>query len=155
MTVRITLSEEQCSAAARGQFVRVDLGLYAPVPEPTVEHAATRSALVGRVGGAWRAYANVCRHRALPLDLGQRTPMSEDGRFLLCGQHGALYDLGSGKCLSGPCVGLSLFAIPVRQDDVEPTSLLLDVGDGRRPPSEDDAERTVHFGTKADERGDR
>jgi nitrite reductase/ring-hydroxylating ferredoxin subunit len=128
VTVRITLSEAQRSAAVRGQFVRVDLGLETPVPEPTVEHAATRTALVGRVAGAWRAYANVCRHRALPLDIGQRTPMSEDGRFLLCGQHGALYDLVSGKCLAGPCPGLSLFAIPVRQDGAEPISLLLEVG---------------------------
>ena len=29
-----------------------------------------RGMLVGRVGDVWKAYANVCRHRALPLDLG-------------------------------------------------------------------------------------
>jgi nitrite reductase/ring-hydroxylating ferredoxin subunit len=51
--------------------------------------------------------------------------MSDDGRFLLCGQHGALYDPVEGVCISGPCVGLGLFAIPVREED--PASLLLDV----------------------------
>jgi nitrite reductase/ring-hydroxylating ferredoxin subunit len=136
MTVRVTLTDEQLSALAHGNFVRVDLGGHpnaaSPAGEPPAEpwpesnpQAPTRTALVGRVAGGWRAYANVCRHRALPLDLGQRSPMSDDGRFLLCGQHGALYDPAEGICVSGPCVGLRLFAIPVREED--PASLLLDV----------------------------
>ena len=55
------------------------------------------SLLVGQVAGAWKAYLNVCRHRAVPLDFGARSPMSDDARFLLCHQHGAIYRLSDGE----------------------------------------------------------
>jgi nitrite reductase/ring-hydroxylating ferredoxin subunit len=100
---RVVLSEAEREAIARGYFVRVG--------------GAWEGFLVGRVGDAWRAYANVCRHRALPLDLGARSPMSDDGRYLLCHQHGALYRLGDGKCISGPCVGESLTPVTVTEDE--------------------------------------
>jgi nitrite reductase/ring-hydroxylating ferredoxin subunit len=136
MSIRVRLTEGQLRALARGDFVRVELGPQGTATpaagEPPAQPGSTanpqafaRTALVGRVAGEWRAYANVCRHRALPLDLGQRTAMSDDGRFLLCGQHGALYDPAEGICVAGPCVGLALFAIPVRQEDA--ASLLLEV----------------------------
>lgn len=106
---RVELTREQCAQVARGRFVRVDLG--------EVDHAQgwRRSVLVGRVGGAWRAYDNVCRHRALPLDLGARSPMSDDGRHLLCHQHGALYCPGDGACVAGPCAGERLAAVAVAE----------------------------------------
>jgi nitrite reductase/ring-hydroxylating ferredoxin subunit len=100
---RVVLTEHQREEVARGHFVRVGPG---PV-----------TFLVGRVGDSWRAYANVCRHRALPLDLGVRSPMSDDGRYLLCHQHGALYRLDDGKCVIGPCAGEWLSAVPVTQDE--------------------------------------
>jgi nitrite reductase/ring-hydroxylating ferredoxin subunit len=59
----------------------------------------------------------VCRHRALPLDLGARSPMSDDGRFLLCHQHGALYRLDDGVCVVGPCAGERLSPVAVTEDD--------------------------------------
>lgn len=100
---RVVLSDAEREAIARGQFVRVG--------------GAWNGFLVGRVGEEWRAYANVCRHRALPLDLGAGSPMSDDGRYLLCHQHGALYRLGDGKCVSGPCAGESLTTVTVTVDD--------------------------------------
>ena len=100
---RVVLSEAEREAIARGHFVRVG--------------GAWEGFLVGRVGETWRAYANVCRHRALPLDLGASSPMSDDGRYLLCHQHGALYRLGDGKCVSGPCVGESLTPVTVTEDE--------------------------------------
>jgi nitrite reductase/ring-hydroxylating ferredoxin subunit len=69
---------------------------------------------VVRSGSLVRAYANHCPHAGFPLD-------SVPGRFLapgtslvLCGMHGALFDMESGKCVSGPCSGLSLRQLPVR-----------------------------------------
>jgi len=96
---RVVLTETQTAEVARGRFVRVG--------------PAFDGVLVGRVDGAWRAYANVCRHRALPLDLGARSAMSDDGRYLLCHQHGALYRLDDGRCVSGPCAGEALAAVPI------------------------------------------
>ena len=43
--------------------------------------------------------------------------MSDDGRYLLCHQHGALYRLVDGKCVSGPCVGESLTPVTVTEDE--------------------------------------
>jgi nitrite reductase/ring-hydroxylating ferredoxin subunit len=99
---RVVLTDAQRDAVARGGFVRVA--------------GAWEGFLVGRVGGTWKAYANVCRHRALPLDLGASSPMSDDGRYLLCHQHGALYRPGDGKCVSGPCAGESLQAVDVTEE---------------------------------------
>ena len=42
--------------------------------------------------------------------------MSDDGRYLLCHQHGALYRLDDGKCMVGPCAGEWLTAVPVTED---------------------------------------
>jgi nitrite reductase/ring-hydroxylating ferredoxin subunit len=105
MTMRVALSDVQREQVARGGFVRVN--------------AAGRSVLVGRVAGEWRAYKNECRHRALPLDLGALTPMSDDGRYLLCNQHGALYRLHDGACILGPCAGERLATVAVTEDGGE------------------------------------
>ena len=102
MTTRVTLTDEQRAEVTAGRFVRV--GTW------------TDAALVGRVRGAWRAYKNECRHRALPLDLGARSAMSDDGRFLLCHQHGALYRLEDGRCFAGPCAGMSLEALAIHEE---------------------------------------
>jgi nitrite reductase/ring-hydroxylating ferredoxin subunit len=50
----------------------------------------------------------------IPLDWVQNRFFSEDGRFLTCGTHGASYELETGKCVDGPCRGLSLFSLPVQ-----------------------------------------
>ena len=97
--MRVVLTETQAAEVARGRFVRLGLG--------------PQAVLVGRVVGRWRGYANVCRHRALPLDLGARSPMSDDGAYLMCHQHGALYRTDDGLCVSGPCAGEALEAVAV------------------------------------------
>ena len=102
MSARFVLTDPQRELIARGRFVRLG--------------PAFGGVIVGRVGGAWRAYRNECRHRALPLDLGGPSPMSDDGRYLLCHQHGALYRLDDGRCIAGPCAGENLAALTIRED---------------------------------------
>jgi nitrite reductase/ring-hydroxylating ferredoxin subunit len=98
---RVVLTVVQEREIARGRFVRVG--------------PAMQSVLVGKVDGAWKAYLNVCAHRELPLDLGAASPMSDDGEYLLCHQHGALYERADGLCVVGPCVGERLKALEVRE----------------------------------------
>ena len=43
--------------------------------------------------------------------------MDEEGNFLVCGQHGARFDLDTGKCFIGPCQGSALAAIKLVIDD--------------------------------------
>jgi len=59
------------------------------------------------------AYANVCRHIPLTLDLGDGDVMAVDRRHLLCHHHGALYRVEDGTCVMGPCDGSSLVKLDV------------------------------------------
>jgi len=100
--LRVTLTPAERAVVDAGRFVRVGPPWHGFV--------------VGKAGGQWRAYVNECKHHALPLDLGAKSPMSDDGRHLLCHQHGALYRMTDGKCVVGPCVGASLEAVGVVEE---------------------------------------
>jgi nitrite reductase/ring-hydroxylating ferredoxin subunit len=113
VTTRVPLTPELLRATERGRFVRIALEGARVV----VDDVVARTALVGRPGGgAWRAYANVCRHLAVPLDIGVDSPMAADGVSLLCHQHGARYRPADGYCVDGPCMGASLVAVPIVVD---------------------------------------
>jgi nitrite reductase/ring-hydroxylating ferredoxin subunit len=64
--------------------------------------------------GNYHAYVNRCRHMPTPLDFVRNEFLSDDGRFLQCYTHGALYDFATGECVAGPCKGESLYRLPVR-----------------------------------------
>jgi len=71
-----------------------------------------RQALVLRdASGLPRAYLNRCRHLPIPIDGGSGRYLSDDGRHLLCGTHGAHYRLDDGMCVEGPCEGKALTPI--------------------------------------------
>lgn len=67
--------------------------------------------------GELRAYLNRCEHLPIPLDGGSREFLDPSGTHLRCGTHGALYRLGDGLCVHGPCRGRSLARLPVRVED--------------------------------------
>jgi nitrite reductase/ring-hydroxylating ferredoxin subunit len=67
-------------------------------------------------GGSFYAYVNRCRHMSTPLDFVRDQFLSEDGRYLMCYTHGALYEPATGRCIAGPCKGESLYRLPVRVD---------------------------------------
>ena len=66
--------------------------------------------------GAVVAYRNLCRHLPVPLDGGTGEFLSEDGAHLVCGTHGATYRLLDGYCVDGPCEGLALQKLRVREE---------------------------------------
>jgi nitrite reductase/ring-hydroxylating ferredoxin subunit len=84
------------------------------------------SALVGRSGGKLRAFANVCKHLAVPLDLGDGNPMTDDHRSLLCHHHGAVFDKVTGYCFQGPCEGRNLTVFGLEVDAFGEATLVLD-----------------------------
>ncbi len=65
--------------------------------------------------GAIVAYRNLCRHLPVPLDGGTGELLSEDGMHLVCGTHGATYRLHDGYCVDGPCEGMALQQLYVRE----------------------------------------
>src|SRR5919108_1243974 len=69
--------------------------------------------------GCFHAYVNRCRHMPTPLDFVRDEFLSDDGRFLRCYTHGALYEFSTGLCVDGPCKGETLFRLPVRIDHGE------------------------------------
>lgn len=69
---------------------------------------------VVRRGEAVRAYVNHCPHAGFPLNLGPDRFLAPHAPFILCAAHGALFEIESGECVSGPCAGLALRPLPVR-----------------------------------------
>ena len=72
---------------------------------------------VVRRGDAVVGYVDRCPHMGLPLAQKLDDYLSPDGGLIACDWHGALFEIGSGKCVGGPCVGASLTAWPVAVAD--------------------------------------
>lgn len=71
--------------------------------------------LVVRYEGRLHAFKNMCRHQPLTLDYGDGDFLTDDGSYLLCRNHGALFEPDTGLCVSGPCTGASLKSFPVEE----------------------------------------
>ncbi|APH58569.1 Rieske (2Fe-2S) protein [Granulibacter bethesdensis] len=66
-----------------------------------------------RRGDDVRVYVNACPHIGVPLEWAPDRFLSSDGQHIVCGTHGALFDLLSGACQAGPCKGDHLTMVPV------------------------------------------
>jgi len=60
------------------------------------------------------AYVNRCPHAGHPLNMQPKDFLTQDGALLMCRSHGAQFEIQSGECIAGPCVGKRLRAIDVR-----------------------------------------
>lgn len=69
---------------------------------------------VVRKGDAVFAYVNRCPHAGHPLNWQPDRFLTHDNALILCGSHGALFDIGTGACVAGPCAGQGLQRIAVR-----------------------------------------
>lgn len=68
--------------------------------------------IVVRWGKQVFGYVNKCPHDGVNLDWERNQFLEPNyGLRLMCGKHGALFELGTGACIEGPCKGRSL--IPV------------------------------------------
>jgi nitrite reductase/ring-hydroxylating ferredoxin subunit len=69
---------------------------------------------VVRQGRALHAYLDLCPHYG-----DTRLPWRKDayldaaGEAIVCSAHGARFDITTGRCLLGPCLGQSLTAVPL------------------------------------------
>jgi nitrite reductase/ring-hydroxylating ferredoxin subunit len=66
------------------------------------------------------AYENRCPHRGTRLDWEKDQFMDGSGERLICGKHGALFELDTGLCIDGPCAGAALtsISVSVEEDDI-------------------------------------
>ncbi|MGM9490329.1 Rieske (2Fe-2S) protein [Ideonella sp. YS5] len=73
---------------------------------------------VVRQGGALHAYLDLCPHYG-----DTRLPWRKDayldaaGEAIVCAAHGARFDVATGRCTLGPCLGQSLKAVPLELND--------------------------------------
>ncbi|MGA8172664.1 MAG: Rieske 2Fe-2S domain-containing protein [Methylocystis sp.] len=100
------------SQKARGfNLVRLDEnGLEKPFP-----------IVIVRWGKQVFGYVNKCPHDGVNLDWERNTFLEPNyGLRLMCGKHGALFELGSGMCVEGPCKGRGLTPVDlaVVDDDI-------------------------------------
>ncbi|HWF01953.1 MAG TPA: Rieske (2Fe-2S) protein, partial [Caulobacteraceae bacterium] len=45
--------------------------------------------------------------------------LTRENDLILCGSHGALFRIGSGQCIAGPCAGRALWPWPVGVEGVD------------------------------------
>lgn len=75
--------------------------------------------VVVRKQGKFYAYVNRCPHQGARLDFEPRQFLDASGHFLLCGKHGAQFELDTGLCNDGPCLGERLEPVEVVIDEDE------------------------------------
>lgn len=78
--------------------------------------ANLRPLLLLRSGERVVAYENECPHAARRLDWAPGRFLIEDG-YLICAAHGAMFEIPDGRCVSGPCKGEALLAVPTHVVD--------------------------------------
>ncbi len=66
--------------------------------------------------GRHYAYVDRCPHAGTTLDLWPNEFLTEDGRYLICATHGAVFQPDTGACIEGPCPGARLEPLPVERD---------------------------------------
>ena len=73
--------------------------------------------LVVRRGASVRAYVNRCPHAGHPLNLRPHEFLTPDESLILCRSHGALFEMTTGHCVAGPCMGQALTSVGVQVVD--------------------------------------
>ncbi|KAF0806455.1 Rieske 2Fe-2S family protein [Alcanivorax xiamenensis] len=70
--------------------------------------------------GQFHAYLNWCPHLGIELNFMPDQFLDSDNQFIICANHGALFEIESGDCLSGPCSGDALLPVPleIREEQI-------------------------------------
>jgi len=83
-----------------------------------VEHDGWRhSLIVTRRGDRIAAFRNKCPHAGYPLQRADGAIVVQEGRYMVCGAHGASFTLDEGVCAGGPCNGDALERIAIELRD--------------------------------------
>ncbi len=75
-----------------------------------------REIFVVREDGRVFGYVNSCPHLGTPLNWQDDRFISDDSGLIICATHGALFEIEDGACVSGPCAGQALEAVPLALD---------------------------------------
>lgn len=71
------------------------------------------SLLLVRKGDGLFAYADACPHHNTPLAWRKDAYLNGKGDRIVCAAHGAQFEIETGLCTLGPCLGQSLAMVPI------------------------------------------
>ncbi len=74
-------------------------------------------AFVVRFKNSVYGYLNRCAHLMLQLDYGNSEFFDTAGEYLVCCNHGAMYEPDTGLCINGPCYGGKLIQLSMDEQD--------------------------------------
>ncbi|MCW5645066.1 MAG: Rieske (2Fe-2S) protein [Rhodoferax sp.] len=74
------------------------------------------SVLVVRQGEQLFAYADICPHHGTPMAWRKDAYLNGAGDRIVCAAHGAQFEIETGLCTLGPCLGQSLTSVPLTID---------------------------------------
>lgn len=72
---------------------------------------------VVRASGKIFGYINVCPHAGTPLDWQPDQFLTRDRKAIQCATHGAQFQIATGACIFGPCLGRRLTPVRVYTND--------------------------------------
>ena len=72
---------------------------------------------VVRKGDEVFAYQNFCMHVGHPLNWMPDAFLTKDRSAIMCASHGAVYEIDTGLCFAGPCIGKVLHKVDVAVRD--------------------------------------
>ena len=82
-----------------------------------IDHGGARCSLIlTRRGDRIAAFRNRCPHAGYPLQRADGRILLQEGRYMVCGGHGASFTL-DGQCAGGPCNGEALERVRVEVQD--------------------------------------
>ena len=64
--------------------------------------------------GSFYAYQNVCPHLQVELEFLENQFLDQDQEFIQCSTHGALFEVETGLCITGPCQGDTLEKVNIK-----------------------------------------
>jgi nitrite reductase/ring-hydroxylating ferredoxin subunit len=72
---------------------------------------------VVRQGRALHAWCNACPHHGTPMAWRRHAYLNAARDRIVCGAHGAQFEIASGRCTLGPCLGQTLTPVTLTVGD--------------------------------------
>jgi len=101
------------------RFTSMRLANVADLPDPGARgfdpcEEGRDTLFVVRRGEVLRAYRDACPHfGGTPMAWRKDAYLNGDGTRIVCHAHGAQFDIASGECLLGPCLGQRLTPVEI------------------------------------------
>jgi nitrite reductase/ring-hydroxylating ferredoxin subunit len=75
------------------------------------------SLLIVRQGQRLFGYADACPHHGTPMAWRKDAYLNAARDRIVCAGHGAQFEIDTGRCTLGPCLGDALTPVPLRLDE--------------------------------------